>query len=148
MPVGRRVEGTRVDSHAITHAVAIPPWRARRTRMLARSEQLPGAGDALQCACPAILENKPGARRQITNGARDQDLAGGSLLANAGADDRGDSAGLPSDDLALPGMHAGANLQHEPADAVTDRHRERTARPGASNVAKNPSPAVSTSTPW
>src|SRR5205814_9395053 len=32
MPIGRRIERTRVDGHAITHAVAIPPWRARRTR--------------------------------------------------------------------------------------------------------------------
>src|SRR5205823_2461053 len=30
--VRRWIEGTRIDSYAITHAVAIPPWRARRTR--------------------------------------------------------------------------------------------------------------------
>ncbi len=55
---------------------------------------------------------------------------------------------LALDELALARVDAGADLEAELADAVDDRAgAQRIARAGPSNVAKKPSPAVSSSSP-
>ena len=118
------------------------------TGQVADSIEVPALGDALQLVLAGVLEREPATgRRSFT--VWETSTSDGPASAPIRAPIRhGDAADLPVDRLDLAGVHARADLDAERRDR---RRRspsaQRTARAGPSNVAKNPSPAVSTSVP-
>jgi hypothetical protein len=87
-----------------------------------------------------------GAGDEILDGARDEHLSGLRVRRDACAGVDGDAADLAVHELALTGVEAGAYIDAELAHALRDR-TQRIARVGPSKLAKNPSPAVSSSWP-
>src|SRR2546429_612025 len=79
MPIRGRIEGPRVDGDAVTHAVAIPPWRARRTRGAALQD------DEEAAAALPPLGDDPARRNVDLVRARGDE---GELLLGAAAEER------------------------------------------------------------
>src|SRR6266480_7359865 len=69
--------------------------------------------DALQLVDAAVRERELRACDEILDGARDENLAGLRLRGNACSDRNGDSARLLSQQLALPGVKTGTDLELE-----------------------------------
>src|SRR5580704_19093039 len=69
---------------------------------------------------PAIGEPQAGARNQIPQNARGQNLAGRSELSNPRRDMHGDAADVVRQDLNLARVQSGSNLQTEVAHRVPD----------------------------
>src|SRR5688572_422366 len=67
---------------------------------------------------PALSELEPRASDEVFHGLRDEDLAGLCIAGHARTGVHGDAAELVADDLALAGMHAGADLDASRARCV------------------------------
>src|SRR5207344_2358665 len=80
---------------------------------LTNCEQAPLVRDALQRVQPAILELEPGARGQVLDRARDQNLPRPGLRDDALPDMHGDAGQALLQDLDLPRVQAGADLDPE-----------------------------------
>jgi len=61
----------------------------------------------------AVLEDEPGAGDEVLDGGADQDLGGPGERRDPGADVHGDAADVGTDQLDLPGVRAGADLEAE-----------------------------------
>ena len=118
------------------------------SRFAADGVEPPLAGHALQRGRAAILELEPGAGDQIAHRARDQHLARrrpGRLRGRRCA--RRSRRACPPCSSHSPGVHAGADVEPEPANGSTAASAQRIARAGPSKLARKPSPAVSISRP-
>jgi hypothetical protein len=95
-----------------------------------------------------VLELEAGACDQILDGLRDQDFTRSGDARNPGPGVHRHPGDLVSKELAFAGVHARSDLEAERPTPLTAADAQRIARAGPSNVARNPSPAVSTSRPW
>ena len=69
---------------------------------------------------PAIVEPDAGARHEVPDGSRHQDLLRPSRRSDSGAGMHGDAADLGSRDLAFPGVEPRPHLQADLTDCVAD----------------------------
>jgi hypothetical protein len=96
----------------------------------------------------SVFEHKSRTCSQVFDGRRHEELARLSETCNSSADVHGEPADLPVDCLDFTGMRSCPDVEPERLDSFDDGSAAyRTARAGPSNVAKNPSPAVSISVP-
>src|SRR5262245_47007473 len=83
-------------------------------------EELPVAGDALELVPSSVFEVDARADRQISDGARREDLAGPGERGDARRDMDGHAADVLADDLALAGVEPRAQVDPERPDGVAD----------------------------
>jgi hypothetical protein len=123
-------------------------WRLACGQPFVRAEclQLRDDGYAFELEWPRGWKGA-GPGEEVLHGGRDEDLAGLGLGGDARVDVDSDIGDLLVGALALAGMDAGADLESERGDGVSDRLAQWIARMGPLKVAKKPSPAVSISRP-
>jgi hypothetical protein len=97
--------------------------------------QAPTAGDALQLVLTAILEQEARAGNEILDRLGDEDLPCTRARRDAGLDRHAQSCRLALDQLALPGMHAGADLDAQRPHALGDLQRGSDRPRGPSKLA-------------
>jgi hypothetical protein len=83
--------------------------------------QTPVTRHALQLRRPAIHERQPGSRYEVSNSARDEDLARSCLACDARTYMHRDAADRPIDDLAFSGVKSCSDLKSKFAYSVGDR---------------------------
>ena len=100
-----------------------PSTRARRSWRPATGHpvQVPPVGDALQLVLAGVLEAEAGARNQVSDRLRDQDLGRGRKRRDPRADIHGDPSDLAADRLDLARVHPAAYLEPEVSNRFADR---------------------------
>ena len=83
--------------------------------------KLPGAGDALELLLAPLLEWEPGARHEISDGARDHHFAGARRGGDAGADVDRDSRQLPLVQFAFADVNTDPRVEAEAVESFDDR---------------------------
>jgi hypothetical protein len=85
-------------------------------------KEAPLAGEALEAMDSALAKVETGAGDEILHRARHHDLARSGLRHHARAGVNGDAGDCVIDALALAGVDAGADLEAEASQGVTDAH--------------------------
>src|SRR3954470_8340556 len=86
---------------------------------------------SFQMVLTRVLEHEAGACDELLHGGGREDLGRAGLSGDAGSDHDRESTVLAVDQLALPGVDAGADLEAERAHRLDDR-RSAPDRPGGS----------------
>ena len=107
---------------------------------------MPFAGNALQWRDTTAAKAKARPGDEILHGARYQYFPGAGQRRDPRPDVDGDPADIIADDLAFARVQAGADIDAERPDFISDRSGA-TDPAGPSTVARNPSPVVLTSWP-
>ena len=115
--------------------------------LIDNSIEAPRAGNALQLVLAALVEGDTRAGHQILDGSRNQDVARRRSRRDPCADGDRDSPELAVDALALSVWRPARISSPRLRTSSRIAHAASIARPGPSNAAKKPSPAVSSSSP-
>src|SRR5262245_42097891 len=84
---------------------------------------MPSPGNPLELRCAPVLEAELGSRDEVFHRRRDENLTGAGSRTDAVADVDCQAAELVADNLALPGVQSGANLETERRDRLPNRRR-------------------------
>ena len=108
---------------------------------------MPDPGNALELVLTAVLELDPRPRHQILDRGGHKYLTRGRRVGDAGADVYGETCDIVVTDFNLPVCTPTRTSMASARTASRMAMAQWMARPGPSNVARNPSPAVLTSFP-
>ena len=110
-------------------------------------EELPCVGDTFKGMGAAISESHPRASDEVGDGPRDEDFVGFGVRLYALGDVDGDAADVATAQLDLTRVQPTRTWMPIARTASQMAQAQRTARPGPSKAAKNPSPVIWISRP-